>query len=261
MAIAIRGYATASQSITTSGTLTITRSSLSVASVATDLMLAFINYNNQNNNNGPQFTGTTPAGWTQAISPFTTGNGDYIVVYSRIATGTTSDDFVSSHSCETGYTADITGIVVTIKNAGTPTFSTATGTAGTSLSVGSVGSTKNLLIVNAGATGGVTFGAVPTGMTQLATVVSAGPIPERGILYQQLLGTPSSRTVTTTTSTNILGVAVAIPDTSININLNGAFGGNMFGANTFGGNLNNNPYQTIIVTPPASNQIGWGFIV
>jgi len=218
VAINVRGYATAAQSVGTSGTLTINRSSLSVASVAGDLMLAFINYNNADNNNAAVFGATTPTGWTVGKAATNGPSGsDWIVVYKRTATATTADNFVLNYDGDgSGNSNDITGIVVTIQDAGTPTFTAVAGAApGTTATVASIGSTGDLLLVNAGtfqAGGGVvSWTTVPSGMSSVVTVQSAGPTQESSVLYSQVLGTAGTRTVTTTPSSYKSAVGVAVP--------------------------------------------------
>lgn len=235
MAASIRGYATANQTVSTNGTLTINASSLNVAPVAGDLLLAFINYNNVDSNAVASFAATTPTGWTvgEAATAGPSGS-DWVVVYKRTATATTADNFVLNYFGDgSGISNDITGIVVTIQNAGTPTFSSVVGAApGTTATVPSVGSTGDLLLVNAGtfqAGGGVvSWTTIPTGMTSVVTVASAGSIQESSVLYSQVLGTPGTRTVTTTPSSYKIALGVSISAASI---------------------------------PTITSQIGWGFIV
>ena len=218
MAVNVRGYATANQTVSTSGTLTINRASLSVASVAGDLLLAFINYNNADNNNAASFVAPTPTGWTVGKAATAGPSGsDWVVVYKRTATGTVSDNFVLTYDGDgSGVSNDITGIVVTIQDAGTPTFSSVVGAApGTTATVPSVGSTGDLLLVNAGtfqAGGGVvSWTTIPTGMTSVVTVASAGSVQESSVLYSQVLGTPGTRTVTTTPSSYKSALGVSVP--------------------------------------------------
>ena len=213
MAASIRGFASAAQTVSASGTLTITRSSLSVASVAGDVMLAFINYNNVDFNNSAAFGPTTPTGWTVGKAVTAGPNIDWLVVYQRIATGTAADDFVLNYDGDgSGLSNDITGIVVTIQNAGTPTFgSVANGTFVTSLAIPSVGSTGDLLLVNAGNFNGVAYTTAPSGMTAVTSRSSSGASVESSILYQQTLGTPGIRTVASATGMYVMGVAVAVP--------------------------------------------------
>lgn len=217
-AATIRGFASAANSVSTSGTLTINASSLSVAPVAGDLLLAFINYNNVDNNAAASFAATTPTGWTvgKAVTAGSSGF-DWVVVYKRTATATTADNFVLNYDGDgSGLSNDITGIVVTIQDAGTPTFSSVVGAApGTTATVPSVGSTGDLLLVNAGtwqAGGGVvSWTTIPTGMTSVVTVASAGSVQESSVLYSQVLGSPGTRTVTTTPSSYKSAFGVSVP--------------------------------------------------
>lgn len=221
MAASIRGYATANQSVSTSGTLTINASSLNVAPVSGDLLLAFINYNNVDNNNVAIFGATTPTGWTVGKAATAGPSGvDWIAVYIRTATATTSDNFVLNYDGDSsGISNDITGIFTAIQSAGTPTFTIVSGAApGTTATIASVGSSGDLLLVNAGtwqAGGGIaSWTTVPTGMTSIVTVNSAGAVQESSVLYSQLLGTPGTRTVTTTASTYKSALGVSIPAAS-----------------------------------------------
>ena len=213
-AATIRGFASASNSVFSSGTLTINASSLSVAPVAGDLLLAFINYNNADNNNAASFAATTPTGWTvgKAVTAGSSGS-DWVVVYKRTATASTADNFVLNYDGDgSGLSNDITGIVVTIQNAGTPTFgSVASGTFVTSLAIPSVGSTGDLLLVNAGNFNGVAYTTAPSGMTAVTSRSSNGSIVESSILYQQTLGTPGTRTVASATGMYVMGIGVSVP--------------------------------------------------
>ena len=181
-------------------------------------MLAFINYNNADNNNAAVFGATTPTGWTVGKAATNGPSGlDWIVVYKRTATATTADNFVLNYDGDgSGVSNDITGIVVTIQDAGTPTFTAVAGAApGTTATVASIGSTGDLLLVNAGtfqAGGGVvSWTTVPSGMSSLVTVQSAGPTQQSSVLYSQVLGTAGTRTVTTTPSSYKSAVGVAVP--------------------------------------------------
>ena len=231
MAATIRGFASAALSAFASGTLTINASSLSVAPVAGDLLLAFINYNNQDFNNSATFGPTTPTGWTVGKAVTAGSNNDWIVIYQRTATGTAADNFVLNYDGDgSGISNDITGIVVTIQNAGTPTFgAVASGTFVTSLAIPSVGSTGDLLLVNAGNFNGIVYTTAPSGMTAVTSRSSNGSIAESSILYQQTLGTPGTRTVASATGMYVMGVGVSVPSAAS--------------------------------IPTTTSQIGWGFIV
>lgn len=212
-AATIRGFASAANSVNASGTLTISRASLSVASAAGDLMLAFVNYNNVDFNSSASFSPTTPTGWTVGKAVTAGPDIDWLVIYQRTATGTTADNFVLNYSGDgSGISNDITGIVVTIQNAGTPTFgAVASGTFVTSLAIPSVGSTGDLLLVNAGNYNGIVYTTAPSGMTAVTSRSSSGAYVESSVLYQQTLGTPGTRTVASATGMYVMGVGVSVP--------------------------------------------------
>jgi hypothetical protein len=150
----IRGFATYGAE-TGPGTtaFSVPTSSFNVAPAAGDLILAFINYNN-NGFNGAALYGLSglASGWTSVYNSGVDANTGNLQVLSRTATGTTADGLSASITGDTSGTAfDFTVIVVAIQNAGTPTIGTAqVGTFVTSINVPSIGSTGDLLLVNAG---------------------------------------------------------------------------------------------------------------
>ena len=240
MAATIRGFASGSAAGNTTGTITINASTLSTVPVAGDQLIAFVHNNNANNNTSPSFYGTTPTGWTIAAAQVGGASGnDFAIVYKRTATATTADNFVLNFGGDgSGFESNTTVIVVTLANAGTPVFTSyasSQGVGNKTVTVPSVGATGDLLLVSVGAfpwssSSAITYGTNPSGMSAVTTLgTPPATAPESSILYQQVLGTPSTKTVSTTLDAAIMGVGVSVP------------------------------YAASI--PTTISQIGWGFIV
>ena len=218
----IRGFASGSANGNISGTITINASTLSTVPVAGDQLIAFVHNNNANNNTSPTFGGPTPTGWTiAAAQAIGATSNDFAIVYKRTATATTADNFVLNFSGDaSGFESNTTVIVVTLANAGTPVFTSyvsSQGVGNKTVTVPSVGTTGDLLLVSVGAfpwssTSAITYGTNPSGMSAVTTLgTPSGNAPESSILYQQVLGTPGTKTVSTTLDAAIMGIGVSVP--------------------------------------------------
>jgi len=230
MAATIRGYATGSLYGIPSGTVTINASTLSAVPVAGDQLLAFVNNNNADNGNFPVFGPTTPTGWTIAAAQTGGASGnDFAIAFKRTATGTTADNFVFRFGGDgSGGASNTTVIVVALANAGTPVFTSYASSAGVgnrTVEAPSAGSSGDLLLVSAGAypwstINAITYSTAPSGMSLVATLGTPPALaPQSSVLYQQVLGTPSTKTVSTTLDASIMGISVSVPYVSAGLTL------------------------------------------
>jgi hypothetical protein len=293
MPATIRGYSTNAYPDAANGSLSIAASSLTPSTAsAGDILVAFVNVLNDQPNSSGYFIPTTPTGWTVGLTT-TTGAStiDFLVVYTRTATGTSADNFNLTYNLDGSGQIEVT--IIAVRDGRNPLFANRVFIYnGNNLSVPSQGTSGDLLLINAATwTGGgasVPFTTVPSGMSTSASQNVNGTNILQTILYSQTSETPSTKTITTNSAgitwANAVSIS-ALPSTFTTSlissfggdtfgggrpyyvftplppvvganHLYGAFGGNFWGNMEFGGT---GTYYDI--GNPKINKIGWGFII
>jgi len=214
----VRSFGTASQNLTApnTGTVTITSASLTGGQAQTgDLLIAFVNFVDDNTATAYSPSLNTSAGWSFDANITDVANAS-LVVYTKRATGTTSDDFVLNWFGDTtGGDYRVVVHVLAIQNAGQRTIGAGLTGAGTSISLAAVGNTADLLLIASltDLTSANPYTTPPSGMSTVVTGTATNSVTTvNTIVYSQAQVTPASKTVSVTLSSGVFfGIQIAIP--------------------------------------------------
>jgi hypothetical protein len=199
----IRGFA-ALTGTTTAG-VSFTSASYNFAPVSGDILVAFIQTNDQNINgsDGPTFNGGTGSNWTLSTSVEMDSvnlNASRLSVYTRTATASSLDNLQVvdlDASGGSGGTPQVHVVVISATTGLRATPVTVQSQSGTTVTVGSAGNTGDILLTAFASFGtGANKWPTPTGMTVIAST-GASTLPTMTTAYQ-VLGTPGTRSSTVT---------------------------------------------------------------